>query len=119
MDELECKELMRPCKKQLKTLKDDTEHLERDKKIATLKECLSAIGTHIDHIISSKFARLPKARQQKWYEHLWAFVSFFWPKKVEPEKLRAIYAKLTGADPAKRKASDHPEPAPKKPRGST
>lgn len=119
MDELECKELMRPCKKQLKTLKDDTEHLERDKKIATLKECLSAIGTHIDHIIASKFARLPKARQQKWYEHLWAFVSFFWPKKVEPEKLRAIYAKLTGADPAKRKASDHPEPAPKKPRGST
>ncbi|WFD22226.1 DNA helicase [Malassezia equina] len=96
MDELECKEIMRPCKRQLKTLKDDTEHLERDRKIATLKECLSAIGTHIDHVIATKFAHLPKARQDKWYDHLWAFSSFFWPKKVEPEKLRAIYAKLTG-----------------------
>lgn len=96
MDELECKEIMRPCKRQLKTLKDDTEHLERDRKIATLKECLSAIGTHIDHVIATKFAHLPKARQDKWYEHLWAFSSFFWPKKVEPEKLRGIYAKLTG-----------------------
>ncbi|KAL4402912.1 ATP-dependent DNA helicase Hrp3 [Malassezia pachydermatis] len=97
MDELECKEIMRPCKRQLKTLKDDTERLDRDRKIATLKECLSAIGTHIDHVIATRFADLPKARQQKWYEHLWAFSSFFWPKKVKPEKLRAIYAKLTGA----------------------
>ena len=123
MDELECKELMRPCKKQLKTLKDDTEHLDRDRKIATLKQCLSAIGTHIDYVIASKFANLPKARQQKWYEHLWAFSSFFWPKKVEPEKLRAIYAKLTGhatKEDTKRKASAEPTgaDASKKPRAS-
>ncbi|WFD32163.1 DNA helicase [Malassezia sp. CBS 17886] len=108
MDELECKELMRPCKTQLKTLKDHTEHLDRDQKITTLKECLSAIGGHIDHLIETKFADLPKARQQKWYEHLWAFSSFFWPKKVRPEKLRAIFAKLGGA-PAKRKASSTPD----------
>ncbi|WFD00871.1 DNA helicase [Malassezia yamatoensis] len=117
MDELECKELMRPCKKQLKTLKDDTEHLNRDQKIATLKECLSAIGGHIDHLIATKFADLPKARQQKWYEHLWAFSSFFWPKKVKPEKLRAIFAKLVGhtkEEPAKRKASQSTEPEAKK-----
>lgn len=96
MDELECKELMRPCKRQLKTLKDDTEHLDRDRKIATLKECLSAIGSHIDHLIATKFASLPKARQDKWHGHLWAFSSFFWPKKVKPEKLQAIFAKLVG-----------------------
>lgn len=119
MDELECKELMRPCKRQLKTLKDDTEHLDRDKKVATLKECLSAIGGHIDHLIATKFADLPKARQQKWYEHLWAFSSFFWPKKVKPEKLRAIFAKLVGHakdEPAKRKSADTPEPDAKKAR---
>ena len=119
MDEHECKELMRPCKRQLKTLKDDTEHLDREKKIATLKECLSAIGGHIDHLIATKFASLSKAQQQKWYEHLWAFSSFFWPKKVKPEKLRAIFAKLGGhvkEEPAKRKATETPEPDLKKAR---
>ncbi|WFD26392.1 DNA helicase [Malassezia nana] len=120
MDELECKEIMRPCKRQLKTLKDDTEHLDRDRKIATLKECLSAIGTHIDHVIATKFAHLPAARQEKWYEHLWAFSSFFWPKKVEPEKLRAIYAKLVGPSTketsTKRRATSTDEEAVKKPR---
>ena len=119
MDEMACKELMRPCKKQLKTLKDHTEHLDRDTKVATLKECLSAIGGHIDHLIATKFADLPKARQQKWYEHLWAFSSFFWPKKVKPEKLRAIFAKLVGhtkEEPLKRKASATPETDAKKSR---
>lgn len=96
MDELECKELMRPCKKQLKTLKDDTEHLDRDQKVATLKECLSGIGAHIDHLLETKFKDHPREAREKWYEHLWAFSSFFWPKKVKPEKLRAIFAKLMG-----------------------
>ncbi|KAN0064677.1 ATP-dependent DNA helicase Hrp3 [Thecaphora frezii] len=96
MDEAECKELMRPCKRQLKRLRDGTDHLERDQKVATLKECLSAIGGHIDSLLESKFASLPAKEREKWFEHLWAFSAFFWPKKVKPSKLRAIFDKLVG-----------------------
>ncbi|WFD36563.1 DNA helicase [Malassezia cuniculi] len=124
MDELECKELMRPCKKQLKTLRDDTEHLEREQKVATLKECLSAIGGHIDHLLETKFKDHSPEAREKWYEHLWAFSSFFWPKKVKPEKLRAIFAKLTGhaakdeAIAKRRPSEERPDDA-KKPRVSS
>ena len=137
MDEAECKELMRPCKRQLKRLRDGTDHLDRDQKVATLKECLSAIGGHIDQLLETKFASLPSKERQKWFEHLWAFSAFFWPKKVKPSKLRAIFDKLVGnsaapsaptaseghhAGEGKRKASAAsplPDgPIPKKPRAS-
>lgn len=116
MDEIECKELMRPCKKQLKKLKDDTEHLERDAKVATLKECLSAIGGHIDHLLHTKFAKCTAAEKDRWHRHLWAFSSFFWPKKVKPEKLQAIFGKLVGhADGAeKRKREAEPDDSAKR-----
>ncbi|PWN49903.1 hypothetical protein IE53DRAFT_331257 [Violaceomyces palustris] len=96
MDEAECKELMRPCKRQLKRLRDDTESLDREKKVATLKDCLSAIGGHIDHLLETKFADNTQKEKDKWFEHLWAFSAFFWPKKVKPSKLRAIFDKLVG-----------------------
>ncbi|SAM81827.1 probable CHD1-transcriptional regulator [Ustilago bromivora] len=94
MDEAECKELMRPCKKQLKRLRDGTDHLERDQKVSVLKDCLSAIGGHIDHLLETKFASLSAKDKDRWFHHLWAFSAFFWPKKVKPSKLRAIFNKL-------------------------
>ncbi|CDW93627.1 hypothetical protein [Sporisorium scitamineum] len=94
MDEAECKELMRPCKKQLKRLRDGTDHLERDQKVSVLKECLSAIGGHIDHLLETKFASLSAKEKDRWFHHLWAFSAFFWPTKVKPSKLRAIFNKL-------------------------
>ncbi|TKY86338.1 hypothetical protein EX895_004487 [Sporisorium graminicola] len=100
MDEAECKELMRPCKKQLKRLRDGTDHLERDQKVSVLKECLSAIGGHIDHLLETKFASLSAKEKDRWFHHLWAFSAFFWPKKVKPSKLRAIFNKLVMNGPA-------------------
>jgi chromodomain-helicase-DNA-binding protein 1 len=94
MDEAECKELMRPCKKQLKRLRDGTDDLERDQKVSVLKECLSAIGGHIDHLLETKFASLSSKEKDRWFHHLWAFSAYFWPKKVKPSKLRAIFNKL-------------------------
>ncbi|SPO43260.1 probable CHD1 - transcriptional regulator [Moesziomyces antarcticus] len=94
MDEAECKELMRPCKKQLKRLRDGTDDLERDQKVSVLKECLSAIGGHIDHLLETKFASLSPKEKDRWFHHLWAFSAYFWPKKVKPSKLRAIFNKL-------------------------
>ncbi len=100
MDEAECKELMRPCKKQLKRLRDGTDHLERDQKVSVLKDCLSAIGGHIDHLLETKFASLTTKEKDRWFHHLWAFSAFFWPKKVKPSKLRAIFNKLVMNGPA-------------------
>lgn len=98
MDEGECKELMRPCKKQLKKLQAGTDHLARDEKVVMLRECLSAVGGHIAHLIATnpKIANLPAERRRKWQRHLWCFCSFFWPKPVKPSKLRGIFEKLTG-----------------------
>nr|CDI57192.1 probable CHD1-transcriptional regulator [Melanopsichium pennsylvanicum 4] len=100
MDEAECKELMRPCKKQLKRLRDGTDHLERDQKVSVLKDCLSAIGGHIDHLLETKFESLSSEEKDRWFHHLWAFSAFFWPKKVKPSKLRAIFNKLVINGPA-------------------
>ncbi|MCO5579018.1 hypothetical protein L7F22_032870 [Adiantum nelumboides] len=97
MDEGQCKELMRPCKKQLKTLKEGTDHLEREEKVAVLKDCLSAIGGHIDFVVNQdKFKHASVEKKKLWARHLWCFSSFFWPKKVKPSKLKGIFDKLVG-----------------------
>ncbi|MCO5607469.1 hypothetical protein L7F22_061665 [Adiantum nelumboides] len=102
MDEGECKELMRPCKKELKKLKEGTDHMERDEKVATLRECLSAIGGHIDFLLANDFQAAAEEEKRKRRRHLWAFAAFFWPKKVKPSKLKGIFQKLvgTGVSPA-------------------
>jgi chromodomain-helicase-DNA-binding protein 1 len=97
MDEDYCKELMRPCKKQLKTLKEGTDHLVREEKVAVLKTCLSAIGGHIDFLVNQdKFKDESKDGKKRWDRHLWCFSSYFWPKKVAPSKLKGIFEKLVG-----------------------
>ncbi|UZJ54627.1 hypothetical protein CBS101457_003947 [Exobasidium rhododendri] len=98
MDEDECKEIMRPCKKQLKKLKEGTDHLEREEKVAVLKTCLSAIGGHIDYIVNQdeKISNLSADKKRTWARHLWCFSSYFWPKKVKPSKLKGIFEKLVG-----------------------
>lgn len=100
MDEDYCKELMRPCKKQLKTLKEGTDHLAREEKVAVLKDCLSAIGGHIDFLVNQdKFKEETKEKRKTWDRHLWCFSSYFWPKKVAPSKLKGIFEKLVGTVP--------------------
>ena len=57
MDEDECKDLLRPVKKQLKLLKSSSEDQPREQKVLLLRECLSAIGSRIDEIIAIKESR--------------------------------------------------------------
>jgi chromodomain-helicase-DNA-binding protein 1 len=99
MDEAECKELMRPCKKELRRLKEGTDDLGRDEKVAVLKTCLSAIGGHIEHLLKTdeQLSKLSPDLKRKWTRHLWCFSSYFWPKKVKPSKLRGIFDKLVGS----------------------
>lgn len=99
MDEAECKELMRPCKRQLKRLKNDTESLKCPEKLAALKECLAAIGARIHDILQETADTGDErrdSRRQRLDRHLWHFVTFFWPSdNVHGSKIKSIYEKLT------------------------
>ncbi|CAO1621065.1 unnamed protein product [Parajaminaea phylloscopi] len=99
-DEAECKELMRPCKRHLRRLKNDTEQLKGPEKLAALKECLAAIGTRIHEILDG----IPDeggAKRDKLDRHLWHFVTFFWPSEnVRGSKIKSIYEKLTAVSGA-------------------
>lgn len=98
MDEAECKDLMRPCKKQLKTLKNDTENLKGPAKLAVLKECLASIGARIRDILEEESEARTKQEQARLDRHLWHFVTFFWPSKdgVKGAKIKGIYEKMHG-----------------------
>lgn len=74
MDDDACKALMRPVKKELKELKNGTDHLEREAKIASLKRCLNAISRRIDEIITGQAA----PEKEKLRRHCWQFTSYFW-----------------------------------------
>ncbi|EIW67175.1 hypothetical protein TREMEDRAFT_69728 [Tremella mesenterica DSM 1558] len=94
MDENAVKNLLRPVKKSLKKLKNGTDSLSRDEKIAALKECLSAIGTQIEKALVEKEAE--GADVAKWRKHCWVFASFFWPRQgVSASKLMDIHQKLS------------------------
>lgn len=92
MDEADCKELLRPVKRELKQLKAGTDDLGRDQKVTVLKDCLSAIGGRIDAVLESDFASKSTREKEKWRKHLWVFASFFWPKKVSDNGLVSIWA---------------------------
>lgn len=98
MDEGECKEFLRPAKRQLKRLKNDTESLKGPAKLAALKECLAAIGKRIDEVVGPIGAAGQAERRAQLERHLWHFVTFFWPSKdgVKGSKIRGIYEKLNG-----------------------
>lgn len=65
MDEAECKESLRPVKRELKKLKAGTEHLSREDKLAHLKSCLTAIGSRIDVCAGLEETRKGQERRTK------------------------------------------------------
>ena len=76
-----------------KRLKSGTENLNRDEKIAALKECVAGIGARIDEIVAEKQAAGENAA--KWRKHCWVFASYFWPREgVNYNKLMDIHQKL-------------------------
>ncbi|RSH91369.1 hypothetical protein EHS25_009668 [Saitozyma podzolica] len=122
MDEDAVKELLRPAKRHLKRLKTGTENLDRQEKIAALKECLAGIGARIDEVVADKQAQ--GADANKWRKHCWVFASFFWPRQgVNHSKLMDIHQKLVNeSSPApkskpkpkrKSEADDRPKKKPK------
>lgn len=92
MDEAAIKEELRPVKKQLKDLKLSGEDMPREKKVAILKDSLSAIGRRIEVVLKAKAAAGEDAA--RWKRHLWTFVTLFWPKKVRATKLEEIHGKM-------------------------
>lgn len=114
MDEKECKEILRPVKRELKRLKLDTASYSREQKVAHLKECLSAIGARIDYSASQEKSSSAKDKRRK---HLCpcsfslsnlakrmptfssrragVWTSHFFPAKVHWQKLRELYVSLS------------------------
>ena len=74
MDEAATKEELRPVKKQLKDLKLSGEDMPREKKVAILKDSLSAIGRRIEVVLKTKAAAGEDA--VRWKRHLWTYVFF-------------------------------------------
>ncbi|SGY14271.1 BQ5605_C010g06124 [Microbotryum silenes-dioicae] len=93
MDEAECKDLLRPVKRELKRLKLDTQDYSRDEKVAHLKECLSAIGQRIEYTANLEESSRSKEKRRK---HLWKWTTHFFPRRVQTNRLRSMYEKLTG-----------------------
>ena len=73
MDDEACKDLLKPVKKQLKTLKQSTDNLGRDEKIAMVRNNLGAIGERINVLIDQS----PAAKREQLTRHLWKFVTYF------------------------------------------
>ncbi|KAI9634188.1 putative Chromodomain helicase [Dioszegia hungarica] len=117
MDEDAVKEALRPAKKHLKKLKAGTDNMSREEKISALKECVSAIGTQIDQVVSEKERN--GFNGGKWRKHCWVFASFFWPRQgVNYSKLMDIHSKLTreATPPAPAAKSKPKQPRKKKPK---
>lgn len=65
MDERECKDDLRPVKRELKRLKLDTSAFAPQEKVAHLKECISAIGSRIELIASQEKSSTGRNRRRK------------------------------------------------------
>ncbi|QSL66315.1 hypothetical protein MERGE_000693 [Pneumocystis wakefieldiae] len=89
MDEDDCKRILHPVRKQLKTLKKDKD-TDRTKLAMILKECLTTVGDFIEMTVASR-SESDKDRLKK---HLWVFTSYFWPKKIPYIHLLNMYNKL-------------------------
>ncbi|CAO1622803.1 unnamed protein product [Sympodiomycopsis kandeliae] len=98
MDEAWCKELMRPARKSLKRLRDETDRHRGAEKLKLLKDCLSVIGKRIEAVLVQECDenKQPRMKRNKLERHLWHFITYFWPgtDEVRGRKIRQIYGKL-------------------------
>lgn len=65
MDEGDCKEILRPVKKELKRLKSGLQALPKEEKLIGLKECLTAIGARIEEKAASEKSGEAKDKRRK------------------------------------------------------
>lgn len=108
MDEEDCKDILRPVRKDLKGLKQSGDITDPKEKLLFLKETLGSIGARIE--VVAGFEKSKSARDQK-RKHLCAlpappprcarvadapfpssgkWATFFWPTKVSSSKLREM-----------------------------
>ncbi|KNZ49876.1 chromodomain-helicase-DNA-binding protein 1 [Puccinia sorghi] len=110
MDEGECKEAMRPVKKELKELRaDESRTIGGAARAAILKRLITAIGHHIDHCV--KINRGDEKAKDRLRRHLWSFAVEWWPRpagSTEPligaEKMESMFIRLRSFDPKEQKA---------------
>lgn len=89
MDEDECKTTLRPVRHSLRRLKQGNNGMDRQEFALLLKKDLITIGDFIEQ----KVKESPSTKQEKVRKHLWAFASYFWPKRVPSAKIMAMYNK--------------------------
>ncbi|KAA1089553.1 hypothetical protein PGT21_021950 [Puccinia graminis f. sp. tritici] len=112
MDEGECKEAMRPVKKELKELRaDESKTIGGPARAAILKRLITAIGHHIDHCV--KINRGDEKAKTRLRRHLWSFAVEWWPRpagSTEPliraDKMESMFIRLRSFDPKDQKAPD-------------
>ncbi|ORY08127.1 hypothetical protein K493DRAFT_250596 [Basidiobolus meristosporus CBS 931.73] len=101
MDEMVCKDMLRPVKRELRRLREDSNRCNSEsEKVAMIKECMSVIGRKIEELVQQK-----RSDKERWRKHLWVFASYFWPRTVSHKKLVALYEKLEAGKSAS-KGSD-------------
>ncbi|KAK0522492.1 ATP-dependent DNA helicase Hrp3 [Tilletia horrida] len=94
LSDTEGKNYLRPVKKQLQTLKHKLNVLETTKKVVVLKDCVTAVGQQIDHLLATEFNDESSKAKRRWEQKLWTFATHFWPNRVEWTKLREIWNKV-------------------------
>jgi len=94
LSDTEGKNYLRPVKKQLQTLKHQLNVMDNTEKVVVLKNCVTAVGQQIDHLIATEFADESSKAKRVWEQKLWTFATHFWPNRVEWTKLREIWTKV-------------------------
>ncbi|KAJ2149504.1 ATP-dependent DNA helicase Hrp3 [Coemansia sp. RSA 518] len=97
MDERTCKDLMRPVKRYLQRLRDESEHTKSaNSKVKLISECLLPIGCHIRSVVERKRGRSsdPSDDVDRLFRHLWVFVTYFWRSPVDYGKLVRLFGRL-------------------------
>ncbi|KAJ2597286.1 ATP-dependent DNA helicase Hrp3 [Coemansia sp. RSA 1722] len=100
MDERTCKDLMRPVKRYLQRLRDESDNLTSvHSKVQLISDCLLPIGRHIRTTIDRKRSRSAENGESsedvdKLYRHLWIFVTYFWKNPVHHTKLQRLFGRL-------------------------
>ncbi|KAJ3112268.1 hypothetical protein HDU96_004748 [Phlyctochytrium bullatum] len=87
MDPAECKEIMRPVKKELSALRKQTNRLSGNEKAAFIKETLKVIGDQIYETATKTFGEEAVSEREKLVRHLWKFASMFWPRQIRSQQV--------------------------------
>nr|CAG8435680.1 14839_t:CDS:2 [Entrophospora candida] len=92
-----CKELLRPVKDSLQWLKKESIKYEGKEKARLIKEHMKKIGSRIEGILFERSV----GEREECKHNLWRFVTYFWPREVDADKLIVLYHKLIAAESEK------------------